>query len=206
MAEDKRIRKTKRYLKQALIEILTEKPFEQITVTELCQHSDISRITFYAHYNDKFALVDEMFAEMLTSATQDYRQRQQANNPTNETIQTFCNLLDCILNLYNENMSLLSDTTIDKNPYLYYMFYSYIVRNVEQVIMHRHQIIKPKYSIKQVSGFICNSLWAFMSEAQAADISSEVVRRDAKTVLTGILKANIVIENQPAPTSANSHN
>lgn len=192
MVEDKRIRKTKHYLKQALIELLVDKPFEQITVTELCQKSDISRITFYAHYKDKFALVDEMFAEMLISATRDYRQQQAANNPENETIQTFCNLLDCILNLYNENMSLLSDTTIDKNPYLYYMFYSYIVRNVEQVITHRHQIITPKYSIKQVSGFICNSLWAFMTQAE--NIDSEVVRRDAKTVLTGILEANILIE------------
>ena len=117
MAEDKRIRKTKRYIKQTLIEILTEKPFEQITVTELCKRSDISRITFYAHYNDKFALVDEMFAEMLESATRDYRNSQKENNPANDTIQTFCNLLDCIFNLYNENMSLLTYTTIDKNPY-----------------------------------------------------------------------------------------
>ncbi|BAE82424.1 TetR/AcrR family transcriptional regulator [Desulfitobacterium hafniense] len=194
MAEDKRIRKTKRYIKQTLIEILTEKPFEQITVTELCKRSDISRITFYAHYNDKFALVDEMFAEMLESATRDYRNSQKENNPANDTIQTFCNLLDCILNLYNENMSLLTYTTIDKNPYLYYMFYSYIVRNVELVIIHRDKVIKPKYSIKQVSGFICNSLWAFIIEAQTEGSTINMVRKDAKKVLTGILEANIVTE------------
>ncbi|ACL18671.1 transcriptional regulator, TetR family [Desulfitobacterium hafniense DCB-2] len=194
MAEDKRIRKTKRYIKQTLIEILTEKPFEQITVTELCKRSDISRITFYAHYNDKFALVDEMFAEMLESATRDYRNSQKENNPANDTIQTFCNLLDCIFNLYNENMSLLTYTTIDKNPYLYYMFYSYIVRNVELVIIHRDKVIKPKYSIKQVSGFICNSLWAFIIEAQTEGSTINMVRKDAKKVLTGILEANIVTE------------
>ncbi|SHN50994.1 TetR/AcrR family transcriptional regulator [Desulfitobacterium chlororespirans] len=194
MAEDKRIRKTKRYIKQTLIEILTEKPFEQITVTELCNKSDISRITFYAHYNDKFALVDEMFAEMLESATRDYRNSQKENNPANDTIQTFCNLLDCIFNLYNENMSLLTYTTIDKNPYLYYMFYSYIVRNVELVIIHRDKVIKPKYSIKQVSGFICNSLWAFIIEAQTEGSTINMVRKDAKKVLTGILEANIVTE------------
>ncbi len=194
MAEDKRIRKTKRYIKQTLIEILTEKPFEQITVTELCKRSDISRITFYAHYNDKFALVDEMFAEMLESATRDYRNSQKENNPANDTIQTFCNLLDCIFNLYNENMSLLTYTTIDKNPYLYYMFYSYIVRNVELIIIHRDKVIKPKYSIKQVSGFICNSLWAFIIEAQTEGSTVNMVRKDAKKVLTGILEANIVTE------------
>ncbi len=196
MAEDKRIRKTKQYIKQALIKLLTEKSFEQITVTELCKISDISRITFYAHYNDKFTLVDEMFTEMLESATRDYRNSQKENNPANDTIQTFCNLLDCILNLYNEHMSLLTYTTIDKNPYLYYMFYSYIVRSIELVMTHRDKVIKPKYAIKQVSGFICNSLWAFISEAKTEGSNIAVVRKDAKEVLIGILEANIVTEKR----------
>lgn len=158
MAEDKRIRKTKRYIKQALAEALKEKPFEQITVTELCAKSDISRITFYAHYNDKFALADEMFAEMLDSATTDYRTMQKENNPGNDIVKTFCNLMDCIFNLYNNHMSLLNRTTIEKNPYLHHMFYNHIVRSVELVLLHRSQFIRPKYSIKQASGFICNGL------------------------------------------------
>lgn len=194
MAEDKRIRKTKHYIKQALTEVLAEKPFEQITVTELCAKSDISRITFYAHYRDKFSLADEMFGEMLHNASMDYRNMQKANNPGNDTVQTFCNLLDCILNLCNANMSLLTRTTVDKNPYLYHMFYSHIVRNVELVLIHRNQIIKPKYSIKQVSGFICNSLWAFISEAHMEGIKIDTVRKDAKKVLADMLKANIVTE------------
>ncbi|CUX58014.1 hypothetical protein BN3590_02310 [Clostridium sp. C105KSO15] len=194
MAEDKRIRKTKRNIKHTLIEILTEKSFEQITVTELCKKSDISRITFYAHYNDKFALVDEMFVEMLESAIRDYRNSQKNNNPKDDIIQTFCNLLDCILNLYNENLSLLTYSTIDKNPYLYYMFYSYIVRNVELVLIHRDKVIIPKYSIKQVSGFICNSLWSFISESQTEESKIDIVRKEAKIVLTGMLESNIVTE------------
>lgn len=194
MAEDKRIRKTKRYMKQALAETLEGKPFEQITVTELCAKADISRITFYAHYSDKFALADEMFAEMLENATADYRAMQRENNPGNDTVQTFCNLLDCILNLYNGNLSLLTHTTIDKNPYLYHRFYGHIVRNVELVLLHRSQVIRPKYPIKQVSGFICNSLWAFLSEANAAGDRGSTVRKDAKTVLAALLKANIVTE------------
>ena len=194
MAEDKRIRKTKRYIKQALTEALVEKSFEQITVTELCAKSDISRITFYAHYSDKFALADEMFTEMLENATADYRAMQKERNPGNDTVQTFCNLLDCILNLYNGNMSLLTRTTIDKNPYLYHMFYGYIVRNVELVLFHRSQVIRPKYSIKQVSGFICNSLWAFLSEASREGNREDTVRKDAKKVLADLLKADIVTE------------
>lgn len=192
MPEDKRVRKTKKYVKEALITLLEEKPFEQITVTELCARSDISRITFYAHYGDKYELVDEMFAEMLENATRDYYGMQKENNPENETEQTFCNLLDCIINLYNENMSLLTRTTIHQNPYMYYMFYSYIVESVERVLSHRAHIIRLKYPIKQVRGFICNSLWAFISEAQASESGTGTVRQDAKDVLKGILRSEIM--------------
>jgi len=191
MAEDKRIKKTKKYIKEALIELLEEKPFEQITVTELCTRSEISRITFYAHYGDKLALVNEMFADMLETATRDYYGLQKENNAVGDTVQTFCNLLDCILNLYNKYLSLLTHTTIDKNPYMYYMFYSHIVRNVEIVLMHRSRFIVPKYPIKQVRGFICNSLWAFISEART-DGQIDKVRKDAKEVLKGMLNAEIV--------------
>lgn len=189
MAIDKRVRKTKKYIKLGLIDLLDEKPFEQITVTELCQRSDISRITFYAHYGDKFALVDEMFVEMLETATVDYYTLQKKNNPTENIEQTFCNLLDCILNLYDRNMSLLTHTTIDRNPYMYTMFYSYIVRNVEIVLEHRSRIIVPKYTLKQVSGFICNGLWAFISEA---DRKTNKIRKDAKVVLSHLLRSEIV--------------
>ena len=67
--EDKRIRKTKRNLKDTLVELLMEVPFEQISITELCKRADISRITFYSHYSDKYALVDEIFADMTEIGT-----------------------------------------------------------------------------------------------------------------------------------------
>ena len=36
-------------------------PFEKITVTELCRAADVSRITFYTYYDDKYALADRLF-------------------------------------------------------------------------------------------------------------------------------------------------
>ena len=53
MCEDKRIRKTKSHLRQTLVSMLDEKPFEKITVKELCAASETSRITFYTHFSDK---------------------------------------------------------------------------------------------------------------------------------------------------------
>ena len=53
--EDKRITKTKRALKSALLKLLTTQAFDVISITELCKIANVSRITFYTHYKDKFA-------------------------------------------------------------------------------------------------------------------------------------------------------
>jgi AcrR family transcriptional regulator len=52
--EDKRIQKTKQKLRETFTQMLQTKIFDQITVTELCEAAKMSRITFYAHYNDKY--------------------------------------------------------------------------------------------------------------------------------------------------------
>ena len=54
MKEDLRVRKTKRALAESFIKLLQEKHFEEITINELCERSEIRRATFYKHYTDKF--------------------------------------------------------------------------------------------------------------------------------------------------------
>lgn len=54
MQEDRRIRKTKKAIKDTLIELLKQNPINKISVTELTQKADISRKTFYLHYSSVF--------------------------------------------------------------------------------------------------------------------------------------------------------
>jgi AcrR family transcriptional regulator len=50
--EDRRVKYTKRVIKDTLIELLQRKPIEKITVKELCESADVNRSTFYAHFAD----------------------------------------------------------------------------------------------------------------------------------------------------------
>ncbi|MGL5434498.1 MAG: TetR/AcrR family transcriptional regulator [Lachnospiraceae bacterium] len=50
-------RRTYLLLQIALFELLTEKPFEKITLTELCGRSLIPRSTFYRYFEDKHDLL-----------------------------------------------------------------------------------------------------------------------------------------------------
>ena len=52
--EDLRVRRTKKALFDAFMQLLSEKSFDSITVNELCDTAGIRRATFYKHYADKF--------------------------------------------------------------------------------------------------------------------------------------------------------
>ena len=58
--EDKRIRRTKKLLRQALTRLMQQKDFQSITVTDVVREADINRGTFYAHYRDVYDLRDKI--------------------------------------------------------------------------------------------------------------------------------------------------
>ena len=66
--EDRRITRTRAALREALIELLEEQGLENITVNDLCSRANVTRGTFYNHYQDKDALLaafeDEVLAEL----------------------------------------------------------------------------------------------------------------------------------------------
>lgn len=69
MAEDTRNRnalRSKRLLKRAFSELLAEKPYDKITVTDITRRADLSRGTFYAHYDSITDLLKELINEIMT--------------------------------------------------------------------------------------------------------------------------------------------
>ena len=67
---DRRVRRTRDVLGDALVELMHEKPFEEITVQHLLDRAGVSRSTFYAHYRDKNDLFlgdVEDFFEMMAN-------------------------------------------------------------------------------------------------------------------------------------------
>lgn len=51
-AKDARIRRTRKYLEESLLSLMTTKSIKDITVRELTERANINRSTFYLHYSD----------------------------------------------------------------------------------------------------------------------------------------------------------
>ena len=64
--ENAQILRTKRWMYEALMELLDEMPFSDITVGHICKRAAVSRTVFYNHYENKEALLREVFQRIMT--------------------------------------------------------------------------------------------------------------------------------------------
>src|SRR5688572_41733 len=62
---DLRVRRTYKFLWQALLTLMAEQDFESITVTDICERAMVHRTTFYKHYEDKYGLLFHGMQEQL---------------------------------------------------------------------------------------------------------------------------------------------
>lgn len=58
---DRRSQRTRHLLSDAFVELIREKDYGSITVSDIIERADVGRSTFYAHYRDK----DELFLAIL---------------------------------------------------------------------------------------------------------------------------------------------
>lgn len=63
--EDRRITRSKRALRGALIALIEERGLDAITVNDLCERADLNRGTFYNHFHDKENLLTALENEVL---------------------------------------------------------------------------------------------------------------------------------------------
>jgi AcrR family transcriptional regulator len=60
---DRRAERTRQLLRQAFIEVAQEKGLIAASIQEIAERANVSRGTFYAHYADKYALIDALARE-----------------------------------------------------------------------------------------------------------------------------------------------
>lgn len=66
---DRRTLYTQNVIKEAFLQVKQMKSYNAITVAELCRKAEISRGTFYRHYNNITDVLDELMEEMLSEVS-----------------------------------------------------------------------------------------------------------------------------------------
>lgn len=69
MKSDLRVIRTKHNIKEAFLSLLEKKGFEAITIKDITDRGMMNRGTFYAHYLDKYDLMDQLKNSLLEEMT-----------------------------------------------------------------------------------------------------------------------------------------
>lgn len=99
---DRRVKRTKKVLKEALFELLETKNINQITVTELTALADVNRATFYFYYTD----LHDMLRQIQNEAYQTFEQILGESTVSFSTVEGFAEYANKVLIVCKENESL----------------------------------------------------------------------------------------------------
>ena len=95
MKQEKDIRyyRTKQRITAAMVRLLKEKNFDQITVKDICEYAEISRSGFYLHYLDKYDLAEKHQLELLAHANKIIQTASQSTIKRNDLMLHMLNYL-----------------------------------------------------------------------------------------------------------------
>ncbi len=92
---DRRIVKSKRAMRNAVLSLMQEKDFKEISISEIVRIAELNRGTFYKHYQYKEdilnEIIDEVISDLIKSFREPYKGRKtfEVNELTTSAIKIF---------------------------------------------------------------------------------------------------------------------
>lgn len=107
---DRRSRKTRSQLMAGMLELMHSRPWETVSVQDLCDAADIARSTFYLHFSGKDALVDFAFQYLADDLRNSKKTRNLDKDGKFGFLPTFVQIMTAENHafLYNNEESSLS--------------------------------------------------------------------------------------------------
>ena len=153
MKTDLRIIKTNNTLYDALINLLKEKTFEEIKVSDICQKALVNRSTFYAHFNDKY----ELFMSLINSLKESLQKELKSIEETNlkdyylKMIEVFLNHIEGKEQIYK---SILINT---RSSIIMDMIYDTITEDINQKVTKNDKDVPNEIFTAYYLGAIVNT-------------------------------------------------
>ena len=146
--QDIRIAKTRNAIIDAMSELLKYRNFNHITVKDLCAEALVSRATFYAHFEDKYALLQHWLTEFRLEDIKDN---------TYEQLETSIN------NFVQNNKTVIKNLVDEASNEVLDILHEYIlsVLNISSE-KNEKRIISPKYVVLSsfyAGGMVNYLLW-----------------------------------------------
>ena len=148
---DRRVKRTKKALYDALLILLKDKTINEITVTELTTLADVNRATFYFYYTD---LID-MLQQIQNEAFEAFKQVIQKTTISVSTIEGFTEYAERVFSYCKEYEAL---TRFIINNDINNQLYSYIRQLMLTNIPNTKEIFGENNPAKFISNYVINAM------------------------------------------------
>ncbi|MGN0818103.1 MAG: TetR/AcrR family transcriptional regulator [Candidatus Coproplasma sp.] len=193
--QDARIVRTKRDLRNAFIELIGEKQFEKLTVTEICRKASINKMTFYKHYQDKYALLDDCIKSVAENVflkcvpNEDFDKRLSEN-----PVDFLVDLLSSVMNECYDKKNVILSLSYGNNSSLRFVVSEYCNKLVCKLIVRMSNTYKLKYPAQVVSSFITGGFSNIIIDCLTMPtISIDQITKYARTFFTDLLSSKLVL-------------
>ncbi|MEI0508790.1 TetR/AcrR family transcriptional regulator [Brachyspira intermedia] len=155
--KDLRILKTEKLLKESLLELLKTNSLKDISVTEICEHAMINRVTFYDHFNNK----EELLNAIIEDIKQDIIKELKKDNSIYDFKKNYRKILEKVINYFDDNKQYFDVSLIDHNntilfvSSLHKIFIDYLGETMKEDNIENTKIISQFFSGALVSVIFC---------------------------------------------------
>ena len=106
---DLRVIKTKNLIYNTLIELMKDKTFEEIKVSDICNKALINRSTFYSHYEDKY----DLLVDFINSLKDEFVIELNKNSSNLNTKEYYIELIKIFLNHIEDRKEMYTSIMIN---------------------------------------------------------------------------------------------
>lgn len=152
---DLRIIKTKKILFDSLLKLMKNKNFEKIKISDICEEALINRSTFYAHYEDKYELLMDLFEEQKIALLK----KLEDNENIIFSKEYMMELLNILIDHIDDNRKTYSAIlTNNRDGILIDFLIDAIERDVSDRLKNNNEIIDSKLPLDIIVKFYAGGL------------------------------------------------
>ena len=152
---DRRSNRTRRQLSSALVDLVKEKRFDDITVQNVIDRADVGRSTFYSHFRDKDDLFQKDWERFLDGFAQHIDWEKAGAGSFVPVVYLFRHLQD-FQPFYR---GLVRSQKVDA---IFRSGMNYLTQRVESALTSRHRGKPPSIPIPVLSNYLAGELFSLL--------------------------------------------
>ncbi|WP_105615802.1 TetR/AcrR family transcriptional regulator [Vallitalea okinawensis] len=172
---DRRVRRTKKVLKETFISLLQKKEIHRITVKEISDIADVNRSTFYNYYTDVYDMLDKLENEAIELLERVMKEYCTENDQDLISRAFFTELLRVI----KENSSLFNLFFVDENGVKFAVKLQNLILTIPDYKVNYDKNVANYYVFSYIASGITGMIQCWLKNEMSAPISdvSEIMKQ-----------------------------